>query len=167
MDLRADIMNRTVNKVSNMWVEQFRISTPSIVYTYQQLCSDPILFCHSRRAHNLPEKKETFKHNTENTLSNAYTATLIQLRAQKEYKSVLRLAVLMWRFSVTSLGALSPPGSEGTIRGSVSAESPFVVETASMSSKSGHGPGFFVPSLVHFTLREHLPHHLTLFHSTH
>jgi len=53
------------------------------------------------------EKNKVSEVTLKNTLTDSYTATLSRLRAQKEYKSVVRLKVLMWVLSITSLGTLS------------------------------------------------------------
>ena len=43
-DLRADIVRVILEKISDMYVEPFRVSTLLIIYTYQRLCVDSSLF---------------------------------------------------------------------------------------------------------------------------
>ena len=43
-DLRMDIVRVILEKISDMYVRPFRISTPSIMYAYQPLCVDSSLF---------------------------------------------------------------------------------------------------------------------------
>ena len=105
-----------------------------------------------------------------NGLSDAYTATLSRLKAQKGYKSVLGLKVLMWvLYSERPLQAeeLCPalgveirsedldPENVPTIRALVASCLGFVMVEAFPSTVR----------LVHFTLKEHLSSDPTLFHS--
>jgi len=43
-DLRADIVRVILEKISHMCTGPFRISTLSMMYTYQRLCADSFLF---------------------------------------------------------------------------------------------------------------------------
>ena len=43
-DLRADIVRIILDKISDMWVEAFSISTPSMIYTYLRFYIDSSLF---------------------------------------------------------------------------------------------------------------------------
>ena len=105
-------------------------------------------------------------------LSDAYTATLTRLKAQKGYKSVLGLRVLMWVvYSERPLRAQElshalgveigstdlDPESVPALRTLVSSCLGLVTVEASSSTVR----------LVHFTLQEHLAHEPTLFHNPH
>jgi len=105
-------------------------------------------------------------------LSDAYTATLTRLKAQKGYKSVLGLKVLMWVvYSERPLRAHElchavgveigstdlDPESVPALRTLVSSCLGLVTVEASSSTVR----------LVHFTLQEHLSHEPTLFHNPH
>ena len=105
-------------------------------------------------------------------LSEAYTATLSRLKAQKRYKSVLGLKVLMWvsraerplrgeelcQAMGVEIGAADlDPENIPTLRTLVASCLGLVTVEASSSTVR----------LVHFTLQEHLSSDLTLFHSPH
>ena len=107
-----------------------------------------------------------------NGLSEAYTATISRLKAQKGYKSVLGLKVLMWvSYSERPLrgeelchalgveiGSADPdPESVPALRTLVASCLGLVTVEASSSTVR----------LVHFTLQEHLSSDPTLFHSPH
>ena len=107
-----------------------------------------------------------------NGLSGAYTATLSRMKAQKGYKSVLGLKVLMWvlyserplrvnelrhALGVEIGSADLDPENVPTLRTLVA--SCLGLVTVEVSSSTVR--------LVHFTLQEHLLSDLTLFHSPH
>jgi len=107
-----------------------------------------------------------------NGYSNAYTATLARLKAQKGYKSALGLKVLMWvLYSERPLRAEELCHALGveigsadrdlenvpTLRTLITSCLGLVVVEASSSTVR----------LVHFTLQEHLSSDPTLFHSPH
>ena len=107
-----------------------------------------------------------------NGLSDAYTATLSRLKAQKGYKSILGLKVLMWvLYSERPLRADELRHALGVEIGSVDHDSEkipalrtlvasclglVVVEASSCTVR-----------LVHFTLQEYLASDPTLFHNPH
>jgi len=105
-------------------------------------------------------------------LSDAYTATLARLKAQKGYKSVLGMKVLMWVvYSEWPLGAAElchalgvetgaadlDPENAPALRTVLSSCLGLVTVKASSSTVRP----------VHFTLQEHLSRDATLFHSPH
>ena len=105
-------------------------------------------------------------------LSNAYTATLSRLKAQKGHKSVLGLKVLMWvlyserplrseelchALGVEIGSADLDPENVPALRTLVASCLGLVTVEASSSTVR----------LVHFTLQEHLLRDRTLFHSPH
>ena len=107
-----------------------------------------------------------------NGLSDAYTATLTRLKAQKGYKSVLGLKVLMWvlyserplraeelchALGVDTGSADLDPNNVPALRTLLASCLGLVTVEASSSTVR----------LVHFTLQEHLLNNLTLFHSPH
>ena len=107
-----------------------------------------------------------------NGLSEAYTATLLRLKTQKGYKSVLGLKVLMWvlyserllraeelcyALGVEIGSADLDPDNVPTLRTLLSSCLGLVTVEASSS----------IVRLVHFTLQEHLLRDPTLFHSPH
>ena len=107
-----------------------------------------------------------------NGLSDAYTATLTRLRAQKGHKSVLGLKVLMWvLYSERPLRARELCHALGVEMGSADLDPENVpalrtllssclgLVTAEASSSTVR--------LVHFTLQEYLLSDPTLFHSPH
>ena len=107
-----------------------------------------------------------------NGLIDAYTATLTRLKAQKGYKSVLGMKVLMWLlYSERPLRAEELCHALGVEIGSTDLDPENVpmlrtllasclgLVTVEASSSTVR--------LVHFTLREHLSRDPTLFHSPH
>ena len=107
-----------------------------------------------------------------NRLSDAYTATLTRLKAQKGYKSVLWLKILMWVLRSerplraqelchalgVEIGFADPdPENVPALRTLVSSCLGLVTVEVSWSTVR----------LVHFTLQEHLSSDPTLFHSPH
>jgi len=107
-----------------------------------------------------------------NGLSEAYTATLMRIKAQKGYKSVLGLKALMWvLYSERPLRTKELCHALGVEIGSANLDPENVpalrivlasclgLITVEMSSSTVR--------LVHFTLQEYLSGRLTLFHSPH
>jgi len=105
-------------------------------------------------------------------LNDAYTATLTRLKAQKGYKSVLGMKVLMWvLYSERPLRAQELCHALGVEIGSADPDPENIpalrtvlssclgLVTAEASSSTIR--------LVHFTLQEHLSHDPTLFHTPH
>ena len=183
-DLRADIVKVILEKISDMCVGPFRISTPfplhfhstSAVYLPKVSCRfllvslniDAILGEVTIRR----RRKKLEEMTLGGGLSDAYTATLTRLKAQKGYKSVLGLKVLMWVvYSERPLRAHElchalgveigstdlDPESVPALRTLVSSCLGLVTVEASSSTVR----------LVHFTLQEHLSHEPTLFHNPH
>ena len=117
-------------------------------------------------------RKKLDKMTRGNGLGDAYTATLMRLKAQKGYKSTLGLKVLMWvLYSERPLRAqelyhalgveigsmdLDPENVPGLRTLLASCLGLITVETSSSTVR-----------LVHFTLQEHLSRDPTLFHSPH
>ena len=107
-----------------------------------------------------------------NGLSDAYTATLSRIMAQKGYKSVLGLKVLMWvTYSERPLGAEELRHALGVEIGSADQDSENVPALRTLVASCLGLVTIEVSSstlrLVHFTLQEHLLHERTLFHSPH
>ena len=107
-----------------------------------------------------------------NGLSDAYTATLSRLRAQKGYKSVLGLEVLMWvLYSERPLRAEELRHALGVEIGSADLDPENVPALRTLVASCLGLVTIEVSSstvrLVHFTLQEHLSSDPTLFHSPH
>ena len=107
-----------------------------------------------------------------NGLSDAYTATLSRLKAQKGYKSKLGLKVLMWvLYSERPLRAEELCHALGVEIGSADLDQENVpalrILVASCLGLVTVEQSSSTVRLVHFTLREHLLHDPTLFHSPH
>jgi len=107
-----------------------------------------------------------------NGLSDAYTATLTRLRAQKGYKSVLGLKVLIWvLYSERPLGAQELCHALGVEMGSTDLDPENVPALRTLLSSCLGLVTVEASSstvrLVHFTLQEHLSRDPTLFHSPH
>ena len=107
-----------------------------------------------------------------NGLSDAYTATLARLKAQKRYKSVLGLKVLMWvLYSERPLRAQELCHALGVEVGSVDLDPENVPALRTLVSSCLGLVTIEASSstvrLVHFTLQEHLSSDPTLFHSPH
>ena len=107
-----------------------------------------------------------------NGLSDAYTATLSRVKAQKGYKSKLGLKVLMWvLYSERPLRAEELRHALGVEIGSVDLDQENVpaLRTLVASCLGLVTVEQFSSTvrLVHFTLREHLLHDPTLFRSPH
>jgi len=105
-------------------------------------------------------------------LSDAYTATLMRLRAQKGYKSVLGLKVLMWvMYSERPLQARELCHALGVEIGSADMDLENVPALRTLVSSCLGLVTVEVSSstvrLVHFTLQEHLSRDPTLFHDPH
>ena len=107
-----------------------------------------------------------------NGLSDAYTATLSRLKAQKGYKSVLGLKVLMWvLYSDRPLRAEEICHALGVEIGSADLDPENV---PALRTLVGSCVGLVTVEassstvrLVHFTLQEHLSSDPTLFHNPH
>ena len=107
-----------------------------------------------------------------NGLSDAYTATLTRLKAQKGYKSVLGLKVLMWvLYSERPLRAHELCHALGVEIGSADLHPENVPALRTLVSSCLGLVTVEVSSstvrLVHFTLQEHLASDPTLFHNPH
>jgi len=105
-------------------------------------------------------------------LSDAYTATLTRLKAQKGYKSVLGLKALMWvLYSERPLRVQELCDALGVEIGSVDLDPQDVPELrtllASCLGLVTVEASSSTVRLVHFTLQEHLLSDPTLFHSSH
>ena len=105
-------------------------------------------------------------------LSDAYTATLTRLKAQRGYKSVLGLKVLMWvMYSERPLQAQELCHALGVEIGSVDLDLENVPALRTLVSSCLGLVTVEVSSstvrLVHFTLQEHLSRDPTLFQSPH
>ena len=176
-DLRADIVRVILEKISDMCVRPFRFFH-SIYNTYLptircrfllvSLNIDAILGEVTIRQRRRKLQEMTFG----NGLSNAYTATLTRVKAQKGYKSVLGLKVMMWVLhSERPLRAQELCHALGVEIGSVDLDPENVpalrtllssclgLVTAEASSSTVR--------LVHFTLQEYLSSDPTLFPSPH
>jgi len=105
-------------------------------------------------------------------LNDAYTATLTRLKAQKGYKSVLGMKVLMWvLYSERPLQAQELCYAMGVEIGSADLD-PENIPALQVLLSSCLGlvtveASSSVIRLVHFTLQEHLSRDPTLFHSPH
>ena len=107
-----------------------------------------------------------------NGLSGAYTATLSRMKAQKGYKSVLGLKVLMWvLYSERPLRAEELRHALGVETGSadldlenVPALRTLVASCLGLVTVDAYSS---TVRLVHFTLQEHLSTDPTIFHSPH
>ena len=107
-----------------------------------------------------------------NGLSDAYTATLTRLRAQKGNKSVLGLKVLMWvLYSEEPLRAEELCHALGVRMGSTHLDVENIPSSRTLVSSCVGlvtvEASSFTFRLVHFTLKEHLLSEPTLFHSPH
>jgi len=107
-----------------------------------------------------------------NGLSDAYTATLTRLKAQKGHKSVLGLKVLMWvLYSERPLRTQELSHALGVEIGSTDLDPESVPALRTLVSSCLGLVTVEVSSstvrLVHFTLQEHLSHEPTLFQNPH
>ena len=108
----------------------------------------------------------------DNGLSEAYTAILTRLKAQKGYQSILGLKALMWvSYSERPLRAAElchalgvEIGSADLDLGNVPALRTILASCLGLVTVEESSS---TVRLVHFTLQEHLSHDLTLFHSPH
>src|SRR5205807_2524010 len=105
-------------------------------------------------------------------LSGAYTATLTRLKAQKGYKSILGLKVLMWvMYSQRPLRAKELCHALGVEIGSADLDPENVPALRTLLASSLGLVTVEASSstvrLVHFTLQEHLSSDTTLFHNPH
>jgi len=105
-------------------------------------------------------------------LSDAYTTTLARLKAQKGHKSALGMKVLMWvMYSERPLLAQELCHALGVEIGSADLDPDNVpalrIVVASCLGLVTVEASSSIVRLVHFTLREHLSHDPTLFHSPH
>jgi len=107
-----------------------------------------------------------------NGLSDVYTTTLTRLKAQKGYRSVLGLKVLMWvLYSERPLRAQELRDALGVEIGSVDLDPENIPAlrtlVASCLGLVTIEASSSTVRLVHFTLQEHLSRDPTLFHSPH
>jgi len=175
-DLRADIVRVILENISDMCVRPFRISTLSMIYTYERVVRfllvslniDAILGEVTIRRRRMKLEEMTLG----NGLSDAYTATLARLKAQKGYKSVLGMKVLMWvLYSERPLRTQELSHALGVEIGSGDMDPENVPALRTLVSSCLGLVTVEVSSstfrLVHFTLQEHLSRDPTLFHSPH
>ena len=175
-DLRTDIVEVILDKMSNMCVGEFNLSILSM-YTYEKIICRFLLVSLNIDAI-LGEvtiglrRKKLEEMARGNGLSDAYTATLTRMKGQKGNKSVPGFKVLKWvLYSERPLRADelchalavemgSPdidPKNIPMLRTLLSSCLGLVTVEASSSTVR----------LVHFTLQEHLLSNPTLFHSPH
>ena len=108
-----------------------------------------------------------------NGLSDAYTATLSRLKAQKGYKSVLGLKVLMWvLYSERPLRGEELCHALGVEIGSTDLDPENVPALRTLVASclgliTVEASSSSTVRLVHFILKEHLSSNPTLFHSPH
>ena len=178
-DLQADIVRVILENISDMCVRLYYISTlsmmytaylPAIVYRFLlvSLNMDAILGEVTIRQRRRKLEEMTIG----NGLSDAYTTTLMRLKAQKGYKSVLGLRVLMWvLYSERSLGTQELCHAMGVEIGSVDLDPEDVPALRTLLSPCLGLVTVEASSstvrLVHFTLHEHLSSDPTLFPSPH
>jgi len=174
--LRADIIRIMMEKTSDMCVGTFNISGLSLMCTYKRLCRFLLVALHIDAVlgevtiHQRRKKLEEMVQG--NGLSDAYTATLTRMKAQKGNKSVLGPKVLMWvLYSERPLRPQELCHALGVEIGSSDLElenipalrtliaSCLGLVTIEASSSTVR--------LVHFTLQEHLLSNPTLFHNPH
>ena len=174
--LRADIMNIIPEKMSDMCVGTFTISCIIDVYLLMIICRfllvslniDSIL-----EGATIGQRRKKLREMARgNGLSDAYTATLSRLKAQKGNKSVLGLNVLMWvLYSGRPLRAKELCHALGVEIGSVDLDSENVPEFKTLLSSClglvTVEESSSTVRLVHFTLKEHLSSDPTLFHCPH
>jgi len=174
-DLRVEIVRVILDKISDMCVGPFRISTLSMMYTYQvvrfllvSLSIDAILGEVTIR-----QRRKKLEEITQgNGLSDAYTATLARLKSQKGYRSALGMKVLMWvLYSERPLQVQELCHALGVEMGSadLDPESVPALRTllASCLGLVAVDASSSTVRLVHFTLQEYLSCRPTLFHSPH
>jgi len=177
--LRADIVKIALENMSDTYVGAFGVAPQSVVYS-QTTLSRFLLASLSVNAIlgevTIGPRREKLEETTRNNrLSDLYTANLNQLKAQKGYKAVLGMKVLMWLlFSEgpirpdelcyalgVEIGSTDPdPEKIPSLRTLIS--SCLGLVTVKRVSKSDS-----IVQLVHLTLREHLLSDPTLFHSPH
>ena len=108
-----------------------------------------------------------------NGLGDTFTATLTRLKAQKGYKSILGLKVLMWvLYSERPLRAEELCHALGVELGSVDLDfqnflTLLTILASSLGLVTTEASSSSPVRLVHFTLQEHLLSNPTLFHSPH
>ena len=172
-DLRAEIVRIILDKMSNMCVE---ISTLSTMSTYKQLCRFLLVSLNMEvilGEMTIRQRRKKLKEMERGTgLSEAYTATITRLKAQKGNRAALGMKALMWAlYSERPLRAeelchalgveieSTEPDTENVPAIRTLLESCLGLLTVEESSATVR--------LVHFTLQEHLSSDPTLFHSPH
>ena len=175
-DLRADIIRIILERISDMCVGPFRISSSNDVCLLVIVCRfllislniDAILGEMTIR-----ERRKKLEEMTRgNGLRDAYTTTLIRLKAQKGNKSILGLRVLMWvLYSERPLRAEELCHALGVEIGSPALDPENVPALRTLLSSCLGLVTVEASSstvrLVHFTLREHLFSDPTLFRNPH
>ena len=175
-DLRADIVRVIQEKISDMCVGPFSMFPYNDVYLLGivvrfllvSLNIDAILGEVTIRQ----RRKKLDEMTPGSGLDDAYTATLTRLKAQKGYKSVLGMKVLMWvLYSERPLRAQELRHALGVGIGSADLDLESVPSLRTLLSSCLGLVTVEASSstirLVHFTLREHLSRDPTLFHSPH
>ena len=175
-DLRVDIVRVILEKISDMCVGPFSIPLCQDAYLPKIVCRfllvsfniDAILgeVTIRRRRKKLEEMTQG------DGLSDAYTATLTRLKAQKGYKSVLGLKVLMWvLYSERPLRVQELCHALGVEIGSTDLDPENVPALRTLVSSClgliTVEASSSTVRLVHYTLQEHLSRDPTLFHSPH
>ena len=175
-DLRADIIRIILERISGMCVGAFSISSsndvclPAIVcrFLLVSLNIDAILGEMTIRQ----RRKKLEEMTRGNGLRDAYTTTLIRLKAQKGNKSTLGLRVLMWvLYSKRPLRAEELCHALGVEIGSLDLDLENVPALRTLLSSCLGLVTVEASSstirLVHFTLQEHLLSDPTLFRNPH
>ena len=175
-DLRADIVRVILEKISDMCVEPFSTSLINDVYLrviavrflLVSLNIDAILGEVTIRQ----RRKKLEDMTLGDGLNDAYTATLTRLKAQKGYKSVLGMEVLMWvLYSERPLRAQELCHALGVEIGSTDLDPENVPALRTLLSSClgliTVEESSSTVRLVHFTLQEYLSRDPTLFHTPH
>ena len=171
--LREEIVRIIVDKMSNMYVG---VSGPSMMYTYQRLCRFLLASLNIEAILGevtIGQRRKKLKEMARgNGLSDAYTATLTRVKAQKGNKSVLGQRSLIWvSHSKRPLRAEELCHALGVEIGSTDLDPDSIPSIRTLLSSCLGLLTLEASSstvrLVHFTLQEHLSNDPTQFHCSH
>ena len=171
--LREEIVRIIVDKMSNMYVV---VSGPSMMYTYQRLCRFLLASLNIEAILGevtIGQRRKKLKEMARgNGLSDAYTATLTRVKAQKGNKSVLGQRSLIWvSHSKRPLRAEELCHALGVEIGSTDLDPDSIPSIRTLLSSCLGLLTLEASSstvrLVHFTLQEHLSNDPTQFHCSH
>jgi len=174
--LRADILRIILEKTSDMCVGEPGIPLYQGCILTTIMCRFLLVSLHIEAILGevtIRQRKKKLQEMTQgNGLSDAYTATLTRMKAQKGNKSILGLKVLMWvLYSERPLRVEELCHALGVEVGSTDLDHENIPASRTLLASSlglvTVEASSFTVRLVHFTLQEHLLSDPTLFHSPH